>query len=174
MKINENVIAILPQLVALGNVIHQTGQTNFKAVEALAKVELDKNPHAKRYHPVNYLSEISLQRVAGVASIFVSRAGAGSIAEIALWKKPAILIPIPESVSHDQKTNAYAYARTGAAIVLEEENLTPHLLQSEIEHILKNPGVAEKMSQSAQGFTDPDAAKIMAEEVLAIALPHEA
>ena len=42
-----------------------------------------------------------------------SRAGATAITEIALWKKPAILIPIPESISHDQRTNAYAYARTG-------------------------------------------------------------
>ena len=112
------------------------GQANFKNVEAIAQVVLAKNPHADRYHPINYLSEVSLQRAAGVADIVVSRAGANSIAEIGLWKKPAILIPIPESVSHDQRSNAYAYARTGAAIVIEEENLTPHLLTSEIQRII--------------------------------------
>ncbi len=37
-----------------------------------------------------------------------------TITEVALWGKPAILIPIPESISHDQRTNAYAYAHTGA------------------------------------------------------------
>jgi UDP-N-acetylglucosamine--N-acetylmuramyl-(pentapeptide) pyrophosphoryl-undecaprenol N-acetylglucosamine transferase len=159
--------------VSFANIIHQTGQANFKNVQEISQVVLTKNPHAERYHPINYLNEISLQRAAGVADIVVSRAGAGSIAEIGLWKKPAILIPIPESVSHDQRTNAYAYARTGAAIVLEEENLTPHLIVSEIKRITSNSELANQMGTSAQGFTDPDASRILAGEILAIALTHE-
>ena len=173
VKINEMVLTSLPRLVALANVIHQTGQANFKDVQGIAKVVLGKDPHASRYNPINYLSEISLQRAAGVASIVVSRAGANSIAEIGLWKKPAILIPIPESISHDQRTNAYAYAKTGAAIVLDEENLTPHILVSEIERILNDPTLAKRMGAAAEGFTDPDAARILAGEVLALALSHE-
>ena len=173
VKINEMVLTSLPRLVALANVIHQTGQANFKDVQGIAKVVLGKDPHASRYNPINYLSEISLQRAAGVASIVVSRAGANSIAEIGLWKKPAILIPIPESISHDQRTNAYAYAKTGAAIVLDEENLTPHILVSEIERILNDPALAKRMGAAAEGFTDPDAARILAGEVLALALSHE-
>jgi UDP-N-acetylglucosamine--N-acetylmuramyl-(pentapeptide) pyrophosphoryl-undecaprenol N-acetylglucosamine transferase len=76
-------------------------------------------------------------------------------------------------VSHDQRTNAYAYARTGAAIVIEEENLTPHLLVSEMQRIINDPELAERMGTSAAGFTDPDAARILAREVLAIAVSHE-
>ena len=174
LKINETVLSALPDLVAFANVIHQTGQAHFKNVEQIAKVVLAESPHVSRYHPINYLNEISLQRAAGIADIIVSRAGANSIAEIGLWKKPAILIPIPESVSHDQRTNAYSYARTGAAAVLEEENLTPHLLVSETRRILGDPGLAKRMGASAQGFTDPDAARILAREALAIALSHEA
>ena len=174
MKINEAVLSALPDLTSFANVIHQTGEAHFKNAEALAQVVLAKNPHASRYHPINYLSEISLQRAAGAADLIISRAGANSIAEIGLWKKPAILIPIPESISHDQRTNAYAYARTGAAVVLEEQNLTPHLLVSEAQHILNDHELAAKMGRSAEGFTDPDAARILAEEVLAIALSHEA
>ncbi|MCX6788077.1 MAG: UDP-N-acetylglucosamine--N-acetylmuramyl-(pentapeptide) pyrophosphoryl-undecaprenol N-acetylglucosamine transferase [Candidatus Kaiserbacteria bacterium] len=173
VKINEMVLTSLPRLVALANIIHQTGQANFKDVQGIAKVVLGKDPHASRYNPINYLSEISLQRAAGVASLVVSRAGANSIAEIGLWKKPAILIPIPESISHDQRSNAYAYAKTGAAIVLDEENLTPHILISEIERILNDPALAKRMGAAAEGFTDPDAARILAGEVLALALAHE-
>ena len=132
-----------------------------------------RNSHADRYHPMNYLSEVSLQRAAGVADVIVSRAGATGIAEIGFWKKPAILIPIPESVSHDQCSNAYAYARTGAAVVIEEENLMPHLLASEIRRIIDTPELKKRMSTAAEGFTDPDAARILAREVLAIALSHE-
>jgi len=174
VRINDSVLSALNDLLSFANVIHQTGQANFKDAEALSKVVLAKDPHADRYHPFNYLSEVSLQRVAGVADIIVSRAGASSIAEIGLWKKPAILIPIPESISHDQRTNAYSYARTGAAIVIEEENLTPHLLVSEIRHIINDPELAKRMSTSAEGFTDPDAARILAHEVLSLALTHEA
>lgn len=173
LTINEIVLSALARLVSTANVIHQTGRAHLENVQAIAKVALSGNPHATRYHPIDYLSEISLQRAAGVASIIVSRAGANSIAEIGLWKKPAILIPIPEAVSHDQRTNAYAYARTGAAIVIDEKNLTPHILASEIERVLKDPELARRMGAAAEGFTDPDAARILANEVLAIALAHE-
>lgn len=173
LRINETVLSCLPSLVSFANIIHQTGQTHFKDVKAISEVVLEKDPHASRYHSIDYLSEISLQRAAGVADIVVSRAGANSIAEIGLWKKPAILIPIPETISHDQRANAYAYAKTGAAIVLDEENLNPHILASEIERILRNPELAARMSASAEGFTDPDAARILATEVLSIALSHE-
>ncbi len=173
MKINETVLSSLPTFVSFANIIHQTGQAHFKNVEAVAQVVLATSPHANRYHAVNYLSEISLQRSAGVADIVISRAGANSIAEIGLWKKPAILIPIPEAISHDQRSNAYAYAQTGAAIVLEEENLTPNLLVSEARRIISNPELGKRMGLGAEGFTDPDAARIIAREVLSIALSHE-
>lgn len=173
VKINEVVLSALSELVSFANVIHQTGQANFKNVQAVAHVVLGKDAHASRYHAVDYLSEISLQRAAAVADIIVSRAGANSIAEIGLWKKPAIIIPIPESVSHDQRTNAYAYAATGAAIVIEEANLAPHLLVSEIRRIVNDPELSKRMANGAAGFTDPDAARILAREVLAIALSHE-
>lgn len=173
VKINETVLSSLPELVTFANVIHQTGPANFKNVEAVGQVVLKDSSFKARYHPESYLDQVSMQRVASVASIVVSRAGANSIAEIGLWKKPAILIPIPESISHDQRMNAYAYARTGAAIVLEENNLTPHLFVAEIQRITQDTALAGRMGSSAKGFTDPDAARILAREVLAIAIPHE-
>jgi len=173
VKINEVVLSALPDLVSFANVIHQTGQANFKDVQAIGNVVLAKNPHADRSHPLNYLDTTSLQRAAGAANIVVARAGAGTIAEIGLWKKPAILIPIPESISHDQRTNAYAYAQTGAAVVIEEENLSPHLLASEVRRIVTDPKTVARMVTGAEGFSDPDAAKILARELLAVALTHE-
>lgn len=173
LKINEAVLSALPDLVALANIIHQTGQAHFKNIESVSRVALAATPHASRYHPINYLNEISLQRSAAIADLVISRAGANSIAEIGIWQKPAVLIPIPEPISHDQRTNAYSYARTGAAVVLEEGNLTPHLLVSEVHRILSDPELAKHMKDAAAGFTDPDAARILANEVLTIALSHE-
>lgn len=173
VRINEAIITALPALVGFANVIHQTGEKNFKDVDGLARVVLDKNTNASRYHPIGFLDELSLQRAAGIADLIVSRAGSGSIAEIGYWKKPAVLIPIPEAISHDQRSNAYAYARTGAAVVIEEENLTPHVIASEAKRLVEDKALAEKMSKAAAGFTDPDAARILASAVLAIALKHE-
>lgn len=172
-NINEVVLSALPDLVAFANVIHQTGQAHFDNVKAVADVVIGKSEHAARYHPINYMSDISLQRAAGAADIVVSRAGATAIAEIGLWKKPAIIIPIPESVSHNQRANAYAYADTGAAFVLEEANLTPHLLVSQIQRVTGDKDLSERMAKASAGFTDPDAARILAKEILNIGLSHE-
>ncbi len=172
-RINTMILTALPTLLAGAQVIHQTGRALYNEVVALSRVTLEGSPQAKRYHPVDFLSEVSLQRAAGVASVIVSRAGATAIAEIGLWRRPAILIPIPESISHDQRSNAYAYARTGAATVLEEANLTPHLLAAEVERIVKDPETQARMSHAAAGFTDPDAARILASQVLSMGLAHE-
>ena len=172
-RINEAVVTALPALISFANVIHQTGPAHIKTTEAITSVTLSNDAHAQRYHAYGFLDEISLQRAAGVADIVVSRAGAGAISEIALWKKPALLIPIPESVSHDQLSNAYAYARTGAAVVIEEANMTPHVIASEIQRIVNDKELSERMSKSAAGFTDPDAARVLANAVLALALEHE-
>lgn len=172
-RINEAVLSALPDFLAFVSVIHQTGTANLKDVQAVANVILAENAHAARYHPFGYLSEMAMQRAAGASDLVISRAGAGSLAEIALWKKPSIIIPIPEAVSHDQRTNAYAYARTGAAVVVEEGNLTPHLLVAEAKRILGDAGLAKKMSESASSFTDADAAGVIAGQILDIALSHE-
>mgnify|MGYP001578631607 CR=1 FL=1 len=173
LRINETVLSALPSLVSFANIIHQTGQDHIKNIEALSQVILAHDPHKNRYHPFGYLSEISLQRAAGAADLVVSRAGTGTIAEIAFWSKPAILIPIPESISHDQRSNAYAYAHTGAAVVLEEENLTSHLLASEAERIMRDKELSARMGAAAREATDPGAARVLAEAVLDIALTHE-
>ena len=173
VRMNETVLSCLPDLVSFANIIHQTGRANIANVEGVSRVALSESPHKERYHPFNFLSEVPLQRAAGAADLIISRAGATSIAEIGLWKKPAILIPIPESISHDQRANAYAYAGTGAAIVLEEGNLTPHLLASESRRIVGDTELAKKMGASAANFTDPNASRVLAAAALDIALSHE-
>lgn len=172
-KINDTVLGGLLDLVGSVNVVHQTGKDNFKDVEATAKVILNGTPNASRYHVFPYLSLAALQQAAGAAHLVVSRAGAGTIAEIALWRRPAILIPIPETVSHDQRTNAYAYAHMGAAIVLEQENMTPHLLVSEIRRITGDAALSSSMSAKSAEFGSGEAARIIADDLLSISLEHE-
>lgn len=173
VRLNEVVLSALPELVSFANVIHQTGKDHLKPSQALASVMLDKNPLKQRYHAFPYLNAYSMRLAAGAADLVISRAGMTAIAEIAHWKKPAILVPIPESVSHDQRTNAYAYAKAGAAIVIEEANLTENIISSEARRILSNPGVASAMAERGQAFAAGDAARVIADELVRIAHRHD-
>ncbi len=128
--------------------------------------------HKERYKAFDYLNVLHLRAAYGVANIIISRAGS-TIFEIACAGKPSIIIPIPEPTSHDQRKNAYAYARSGAAEVIEEKNLAPGVLVSEIDRILENPDEVEKMGKAAHDFARKDSAQLIADEITQIALSHE-
>jgi UDP-N-acetylglucosamine--N-acetylmuramyl-(pentapeptide) pyrophosphoryl-undecaprenol N-acetylglucosamine transferase len=172
-KINTNVFEALPVLLNSFQVIHQVGKDNVKAIEETAEVLLKDNEHKERYKPFGFLNILALRMAAGATDVVITRAGSGSIFEIAVWGIPAIVIPIPEDVSHDQRKNAFAYARSGAAVVVEEENLTPNILKSEIERLTGDEGLKKSMSQAAKDFSKPDAATKIARELIRIALSHE-
>lgn len=170
--INEVIMDALPELLKKYQVIHQTGKNNIKIIEETRNVVLQDSAYKDRYKLFDYLNVLNMRASAGVADIIISRAGS-TIFEIASWGKPSIIIPIPEPTSHDQRTNAYSYARSGGAIVIEEKNLAGSLLISEIDRILETPGEKEKMSEGAKEFARRDSARLIAQEILGIALEHE-
>jgi len=104
--------------------------------------------------------------------LIISRAGS-AIFEIANWGIPSIIIPIPEDISHDQRTNAFTYARSGGAVVIEEKNLRPSILVSEVNRIMNDAGLRQKMSIGAKSFARPEAGRLIAEEIIKLALEHE-
>jgi len=172
-KINNTILSALPQLVQKYQIIHQTGESNFEGVKETAKVILDRNERRHHYKVYPYLSELALKMAAGAADLVISRAGSGSIAEIASWGKASLLIPIPEKISRDQRLNAFAYAHEGATIVIDQSNLSPNLLVAEIDRLFTNPKTRNDMAEAAKKFARPDAGKILAEAVLDTALEHE-
>jgi UDP-N-acetylglucosamine--N-acetylmuramyl-(pentapeptide) pyrophosphoryl-undecaprenol N-acetylglucosamine transferase len=172
VAINDAILNALPELVKNYQIIHQTGRQNQALVQSEAKVILEKSEHKERYKPFDYLNALAMRMVAGAANIVVSRSGS-SIFEIAAWGLPSIIIPIPERVSHDQRKNAFAYARSGAAIVIEQDNLTPEILLSELKRVLSTPTLYAKMQQGAKDFAKLDAAHKIAEALVDIALKHE-
>lgn len=171
--INETVIDALPLLLEKYNIIHQTGQANIKEVGDIASVVLKNSPHALRYKPFGLLNALTLRLTAGIADLIIARAGSGTIFEIASWGTPSILVPIPEQVSHDQTENAFSYARSGAAIVIEQKNLTPHLLVAEVDRIIGDAALRAKMTEAAKAFARPEAARKIADLLMKIGLEHE-
>lgn len=170
--INDVIIEGLPELLNRYQVIHQTGRDNIEEIKATTGVILKAHPYSYRYHPFDYLNELALRMSAGVADVVISRAGS-TIFEIAAWGVPSIIIPLPTSISHDQTANAFAYARTGAASVIEDNNLSAHIVIEEVDRIHNSPAIRETMKQKAKEFARKDSAVLIADAILDMALEHE-
>lgn len=171
-RVNTLILDSLDELLPDFTIIHQTGKSNYELCKASAENLISDERQRTNYHPFPFLQESALNDAYHIAHIIISRAGSNSIYEIALHGKPSILIPIPEEISHDQRTNAYAYARYGAATVMEEKNLTDGLLRAEIDRIMKDPSLYEQMSESARSFGKRDAAEKIKDHILSIAEKH--
>ena len=164
-RINDKILEILPELLENFEILHQCGERNFKQVEAEAKVVITKGLE-RYYHLFPFLKEEELKHAYSASDLIVSRAGSGSIFEIAACQKPSILIPLPESAQNHQLKNAYAYAESGACLVIEEINLTPHFFLERIKYLLSQPEKLERMKKAAGQFSRPKAAKIIAEYIV--------
>ena len=170
--INQTIIQGLTELVKDYQIIHQTGKANFEEIFSISKITLEKSPFANRYRPFAFFYELQKRMCYGAADIAVSRAGSGSIFELAASGLPSILIPLKNSAQDHQKENAYGYALSGASDVIEEGNLSPHVLKSEIDLLAKNQPRRESMKIAAKAFARPDAAEKIAREIIAVALEH--
>lgn len=170
--INNLIIDTLPELVGGYQIIHQVGPKNIDDISIRSGVILHDNPYKERYQAFGYLNTLAIKMAAGAASIVVSRAGS-TIFEIAAWGVPSIIIPITDSNGDHQRKNAFTYARAGAAVVIEEANLTPHVLLQAVENIIFDKAKWQEMSAKAIEFAHGDAAKAIAEQAIGIALSHE-
>lgn len=171
-RINEQILKSLDELLPRFSVIHQTGSEHFDITTASASALITDQNLLSRYHPVPFLDAPTLNEAMHRADLIISRAGSGTIFEIAVHAKPSILIPIPESISHDQRKNAYAYARSGAAIVMEEQNVTESLLVAEINRIMENQALYQEMATAASRFAPRDAAEKITALLTTIAGEH--
>lgn len=171
-RINTLLLDSLDELLPNYIVIHQAGAEHEAGVRETALARKLPPELMERYFVLGHVSADIMAAAQEAAALVISRAGSTSIFEIALKGKPSIIIPIPESVSHDQRTNAYAYSRSGAASVIEEHNLTDGLLAAEINRIMGDERIYQAMASAAAQFTNPEAAGRLADVTLGIAAEH--
>ncbi len=165
-RINDVLMLVLPELAASFELIHQTGQNNFKEIEAESKIVLTPDLQ-KLYHPFPFLNEEMLKQAFSLADLVVSRAGSGSIFEIASAGRPSILIPLAESAQKHQLKNAYEYAQKGAALIIEEANLTPHFFLERLKFLFSQPEKLKEMGEKSLAFARPQASRVIAEYIVA-------
>jgi UDP-N-acetylglucosamine--N-acetylmuramyl-(pentapeptide) pyrophosphoryl-undecaprenol N-acetylglucosamine transferase len=165
--INNKIISILPSLLRKYQIIHQTGENNFEEVKHLVASEagIKVGRGGEGYLPVAFYKD-EISDILAVSDLVISRASANTISEIAANAKPAILIPLENSANNHQRMNAYAIAKNGGCLVLEENNLGEHMLLEKIEEIMNNDELRMKMSQNIRSFYHADATEKIADGIL--------
>ena len=158
-------LELLPEIIQEFEIIHQCGENNFERVNSESKVII-KEFMQKYYHPFPFLKEKELRNAYAACDIVISRAGSGSIFEIAAVGKPSILIPLPESAQNHQVNNAYIYAKSGATIVMEAANFTPNFFFEQLKILFENPDKLKEMGKATKKFAKPEAAKDIARYIL--------
>lgn len=167
-RINNLILENLETALGSFQIYHQVGDRNLKHAKEMAAFALKNASRTglNKYILVGSFKVEEIKFAMNAADIVLSRAGAGAIFEIAAFHKPSVLIPLKESANDHQRANAYEYAKTGAAIVVEEENLKINILINQINGLLKDKEKLEKMSSAAKNFAKPEAAEKIAQEIL--------
>lgn len=147
-RINKAVDGALEKLLCDFIVIHQTGELDYNYF-LRRKKKLGKELR-DRYEVVSFIDPLEVSKVYQKADILISRAGANTISEILVTRRPSILIPIPWSTFDEQNKNAQMAKKSGIALVLPENDLTPQKLLEKVNQVLKN---WKKMVVSCQDTT---------------------
>jgi UDP-N-acetylglucosamine--N-acetylmuramyl-(pentapeptide) pyrophosphoryl-undecaprenol N-acetylglucosamine transferase len=140
--------------------IHLTGKADQEDVEKFYK---ERGVKAKVYAFVD-----RIDMVYAACDMAISRSGAAAIFELAYYARPMILVPYPNP-RNSQRTNAMSFSQAGAAVYMEENDLTVDILADEIEKILMDSGKYQKMSENASRLARIDAGKKLAENIVKIA-----
>lgn len=163
--INQVIVAALPKLLEHYQILHLTGENEYESV--LFQVGRLKLKHPDRYQPHAFLGNDMAQALAA-ADVVISRAGANTIAELALLKKATILVPNHLMAGH-QVENAQMLARAGAVRVIGDDRLSPAILERELAAITGSESEKNFLQEHLSSFAVPDAAERLAAEILKVA-----
>lgn len=150
--LNLAVAAAAPRLPC--RILHQTGNAD---LEACARAYA---PLGGRARAVAFVEDMAAAMAK--AALVVGRAGASTLAELAAAGRAAILVPFPGAADNHQWRNAQAYAQAGAAVVLEQSQLSPATLETAIRGLLGDAPRMAAMRQAVAAFAHRDAAQAIA------------
>lgn len=162
-SINIAMSTILPEILEKYDVqvLWQTGRGQFESVMAANTVKND------RVKIVPYVEKMN--DAYACADLIVCRAGASSLAELALVAKPTVLVPYPYAAGDHQVHNSRMMADAGAALMVQEGERWEIKLQSALEKILDDEKLQKSMPDAWQEIARPNAAAEIAGEILALA-----
>ena len=162
-RINDALVAALPQILRRANVVHLTGAAGARQAEARREalpVEL-----RERYQVHAFLRD-EMGAALAAADLVVGRAGSSSISEPLAFGKPLVLIPFGAAASGHQAANARAAVDAGAAVVIPESELDGARLAAVVAGLIDDPARLLRMAGAARAAGRPDAARAIAAELL--------
>lgn len=154
---------VLGALDALGDVkdqisiVHQTGKLDLETV----KTGYADKGFADVATVVEFIDDMS--SAYAKADLVICRAGATSLAELTVCKKPSILVPYPYATDNHQEVNARALVDAGAAVMFRESELTGQKLAETLRGLMTDPAKLKQMAKKAGILGRPAAAKELAD-----------
>lgn len=159
-KINEIIAEASPKLKNF-NIIHQTGKYTYdKTKELYSKF----NPNAENIKLTTFIEDMSTAY--NNTNLIICRAGATTISELKLVKKPSILIPFPQATDNHQVLNALELVNSNSAIMIEEKDLTPDILINKIMELKNSPKKYSEMKSSFDLLPKQKTEEIILKKVL--------
>lgn len=146
-------------------IVHQTGKTDVEKVEA-AYVK-----HRIPHHVQPFFDPV--EEIYSIADVMICRAGGMTVSEITACGIPAIFIPLPAAVGNNQVSNAKTVADAGAAVMLEQDNLSPEDVVEELIRIITDEDTYQQMKSASQSLGRPFASDTIAESIYKLASSQE-
>lgn len=148
--------------VAVNQLVRQCAPTWFDAGAWVVHLTGESDPDALTLQHPQYLALPFYDNMAGLlqrSNLAISRAGAGTLTELAVTHTPAILIPYPFAADNHQFYNASVFADAGAALLFRQEELTPEKLNTEVLSLLNSPEKLPQMTEKMASLSVPDSAQ---------------
>jgi len=161
--LNNSILAHLDKIIEADvQLIWQTGKFYYKTIME----QLGEN-----YHPniriMEFVNRMDLAYAA--ADVIISRAGAGTIAELCVVKKPVILVPSPNVAEDHQTKNALALVNEQAAVFVADRDAEEKLVPKALE-LLNDKALQKKLSDNIGKMALPNADEVIAKEVIQITI----
>jgi UDP-N-acetylglucosamine--N-acetylmuramyl-(pentapeptide) pyrophosphoryl-undecaprenol N-acetylglucosamine transferase len=146
------------------HILHLSGRRDYEEL----KRRLADAPHGDRYKLIAY--EPDLGDVLAACDLVLARSG-GSIFELTAAGRPAILVPYPHATADHQSANAAWMVGAGAAEAIEDGELSAEGLGRSARALFGDEARLQAMAAASASLARPDAARRIADEVLAAASP---
>ncbi|MBW4537605.1 MAG: undecaprenyldiphospho-muramoylpentapeptide beta-N-acetylglucosaminyltransferase [Myxacorys chilensis ATA2-1-KO14] len=163
--------------VALNKLVRQSAPAWFEAGAWVVHITGDNDPELDTLHHPQYLALPFYNNMAALfhrANLAISRAGAGTLTELAVTHTPSILIPFPFAAEDHQTYNATVFANAGAAILFRQSELTPEMLQNSVLTLLKERNPTDFAQRTSTKLGKANRLEQMADRAASLAVVDSA
>ncbi len=154
--------------VAVNQLVRQCAPAWLSEGAIIVHLTGDRDPEANSFEHSQYFPLPFYDNMAGLlqrANLAISRAGAGTLTELAVTHTPAILIPFPYAAEDHQTYNAKVFGDAGAAVVYPQSELSASILENKVLELLRSPLEIEKMAGATASLAVTDSAERLADLV---------